>query len=63
MLLASIRPINAAEEVILQGIWESFERVFNAAQETAVSSVVGQVVLFEVNRKEQGAKPKKPFDS
>lgn len=47
----------------LQGIWGSFERGFNPAQETAVSSVIVQVALFEVNWKEQGAKLKKPFDS
>ena len=32
----------------LQGIWGSFERGFNPAQETAVSSVIGQVALFEM---------------
>jgi superfamily II DNA helicase RecQ/uncharacterized C2H2 Zn-finger protein len=61
-LLASIEPIDATKEIVLQGIWESFERVFGAAQETVVSGIVGQAALFEVNRKEQGAKPKKPFD-
>jgi RecQ family ATP-dependent DNA helicase len=61
-LLASIAPIDAAKEVTLQGIWESFQRVLDTAQETVVSGVAGQAALFEVNRKDQGAKAKKPFD-
>lgn len=61
-LLSSITPIDAGKEVVLQKIWESFQRVFYAAQETIVSGVVGRAALFEVNRKEQGVKPKKPFD-
>jgi superfamily II DNA helicase RecQ len=61
-LLASVEPIDPVKEGTLYGIWESFERVFVAAQETVVSGVAGQAALFEVNRKEQGAKPKKPFD-
>ena len=62
-LLASIQSVNGAEEVTLQGICESFERVANAAQETAVPSIVPQSALFEINRKEQGKKARKPFDS
>jgi RecQ family ATP-dependent DNA helicase len=61
-LLASVQAIDGATEVTLQGIWESFERVVNTAQETIVSGVIGQAALFEVNRKEQGVKPRKPFD-
>jgi hypothetical protein len=63
LLLASIQSVNRAEEVTLQGICDSFERVANAAQETAVPSIAIQSALFEVNRKEQGKKAKKPFDS
>jgi superfamily II DNA helicase RecQ len=61
-LLASIEPIDITKEVVLHGIWESFERVFHAAEETVITGGVGRAELFEVNRKEQGVKPKKPFD-
>jgi hypothetical protein len=50
--------VNKAEEVILQGICESLERVMNAAQETAVPGIISQAVLFEINRKEPGKKAK-----
>jgi hypothetical protein len=62
-LITSIQSVNKAEEVILQGICESLERVIDAAQETAVPGIISQAVLFEINRKEQGKKAKKPFDS
>jgi len=61
-LLASIEPIDPTKEVVLHTIWRSFERVWEAAQDVIVSGNAGQAALFEVNRKEQGAKPRKPFD-
>lgn len=61
-LLTSIAPIDITKELVLNGIWESFQRVFHAAQQTVVFGDVGQAALFEVNRKEQGVKAKKPFD-
>ena len=62
-LLTSIEPINVIKEAVLQGVQESFEQVFYAAQDTVIFGDVGRVVLFEVNRKEQGIKLRKLFDS
>jgi hypothetical protein len=62
-LLAFIESIDVIKEKTLHEMWESFKRVFAAAQDTVVSSSSGQAALFEVNRKERGAaKPRKPFD-
>src|SRR5690606_30954041 len=49
------------DEPVLQKMWESLERVLDAAQ--AASQRAGQAVLFEVNRKEAHVKPRKPFNS
>lgn len=60
MLRDLIRPIGD-DELVLRRMWESLERVIDAAQ--AAASRAGQAVLFEINRKEAHVKPRKPFDS
>lgn len=54
----------AAEDgLILPKICESFDRVIEKAQGTAVQEVVGLAVLFEIARKRDGPKPKRPFNA
>ena len=45
------------------GIYNSFQRVIEDAQKTAVRKKAIQAALFEVNRKERSKKARKPFDS
>lgn len=51
------------DEPVLRRMWESMERVLDAAQAASAISRIGQAVLFEINRKEAHVKPRKPFDS
>ena len=42
-------------------MWESLDRVMDAAQTAALGA--GQAVLFEINRRDANVKPHKPFNS
>ena len=61
-LIQAVGPIQSDEQG-LRRMWESFQRVAEAAQSTARASVVGHAALFEVNRKQASVKATKPFDS
>jgi hypothetical protein len=57
-----IRPIGE-DELPLQLIWESLDRVMDRARNATAAGQIGLAVLFEINRKESAVKPHKPFDS
>ena len=58
-----VRPVDKEEEPELELIHQAFDRLIRAAQEVAVTEVVGQAALFEANRKEHDKKASKPFNS
>lgn len=51
------------EEVVLQMMWDSLDRVMDAAQATAAARRAGLAALFEIQRKEMQVKPNRPFDN
>lgn len=61
-LIGSIQPIHPTDEPVLSSMWQSFVRIWNAAQEVVTFGSVPQAALFEVNRKQREVKPSKPFD-
>ena len=49
--------------LVLEVVWESFDRLFRAAQETATLTVAGLNPLYEINRRKGDVKPANPFNS
>jgi hypothetical protein len=62
-LRALVRPVEAEKEPGLVIIHKAFHQLTRQSQKNAVYDVVGRAALFEAHRKEQGKKPKKPFNS
>jgi superfamily II DNA helicase RecQ len=62
-LRGTVEPVETTKEPMLQAVVESFRRVVQAAQSSAVREVVGIHTLFEVNRKDMMQKPTMPFHS
>ena len=49
--------------LVLEVVWESFDRLFRSAQETATLTVAGLNPLYEINRQKGDVKPPNPFNS
>jgi hypothetical protein len=63
VLRALVRPVDPEKEPEVVVIHKAFQQLIRRAQKNAVCGVVGRAALFEAHRKEQGKKPKKPFNS
>jgi len=62
-LRALVRPVDPEKDPELVVVHKAFHQLIHRAQKNAVSDVVGRAALFEAHRKEEGKKPKKPFNS
>jgi hypothetical protein len=49
--------------LVLEVVWESLDRLFRSAQETATLTVAGLNPLYEINRRKGNVKPANPFNS
>ena len=49
--------------LVLEVVWESLDRLFRSAQETATLTVAGLNPLYEINRRKGDVKPPNPFNS
>jgi hypothetical protein len=58
-----VRPVDEQDDAELSVIHVAFDGMIRAAQQIAVTEVVGQAALFEAHRKEVDKKPDKPFHS
>ncbi|KAF4921051.1 ATP-dependent DNA helicase Q-like 3 [Colletotrichum fructicola] len=61
-LFNTTTPINE-DEVVLQAMWATVERVLDQARATSTPNTVGLAVLFEAQRTEAHVKPRRPFDN
>ncbi|KAF5487470.1 hypothetical protein CGCS363_v013910 [Colletotrichum siamense] len=61
-LFNTTAPINE-DEVVLQAMWATVDRVLDQARATSAPNTVGLAVLFEAQRTEAHVKPRRPFDN